>query len=101
MVDSDEDRGRSRRLGAEDQRWSSTCRILGGLMTERSGDIVHDVHYAQGDEERRFLGLASKPRSMVSSDLASKLVATVLLVWPQNHFLGFPNLGLKIVTAVW
>jgi hypothetical protein len=27
--------------------------------------------------------------------LASKPVATVLVVWPQNHSLGFPDLGLK------
>jgi hypothetical protein len=40
MTGSDEDRGRSRRLGAEDQRWSSTGRVLGGLMIEKSGDAV-------------------------------------------------------------
>jgi hypothetical protein len=43
-----------------------------------------------------FLGLASKPRSMVSPDLVSKPVAMVLMVWPQNHSLGFSDLGLKI-----
>jgi hypothetical protein len=43
-----------------------------------------------------FLGLASNPRSMFSPGLASKPVATVLVVWPQNHSLGFPDLGLKI-----
>jgi hypothetical protein len=42
-----------------------------------------------------FLGLASKLRSMVSPSLASKLVATVLVVCPQNQSLGFPGLGLK------
>jgi hypothetical protein len=30
-----------------------------------------------------------------SPSLASKLVATDLMVWPQNHSLGFPGLGLK------
>jgi hypothetical protein len=40
MTGSDEDRGRSRRLGAEDQRWSSTGRVLGGLTIEKSGDAV-------------------------------------------------------------
>jgi hypothetical protein len=42
-----------------------------------------------------FLGSASKPRSTVSISLASKSVATVLVVWPQNHLLRFPGLGLK------
>jgi hypothetical protein len=95
MASSDEDQGRSRRHGAEDRGWSSTGRVLGGRMIERSGDVVCSVHHAQGDEERVFLGSTSKPRSTVSPDLASKSVATVLVVWPQNHSLGFLGLGLK------
>jgi hypothetical protein len=63
MVGSDEDRGRSMRLGVEDRRWSSTGRVLGDRMIERSGDAVCDLHHAQGDEEHEFLGLATKPRS--------------------------------------
>jgi hypothetical protein len=43
---------------------------------------VYGLHRTQGDEERKFLDLASKPRSMVSLSLASKPVATVLVVWP-------------------
>jgi hypothetical protein len=70
--------------------------IHSGRTIEMSGDTVCDLHCAQGDEKCEFLGLASKPRSTVSSDLASKPVATVLVVWPQNHSLGFPGLGLKI-----
>jgi hypothetical protein len=31
----------------------------------------------------------------VSPGLTSKPVATVFVVWPQNHSLGFPGLGLK------
>jgi hypothetical protein len=95
MTGSDEDRGRSRRLGVEDWGWSSTGRVLGCQMINRSGDTVCGLHHAQGDEEREFLSLASKPRSTVSPGLASKSVATVLVVWPQNHSLGFPGLGLK------
>jgi hypothetical protein len=95
MVDSDEDRGMSKRLGAEDRRWSNTGQVLGGRTIERSGDIVYSLHHAQGDEECRFFGLASKPRSTVSPGLASKLVAMVLVVWPQNHSLGFPGWSLK------
>jgi hypothetical protein len=95
MVDNDEDRGSSRRFGAEDQGWSNTGRVLGGLMIERSGDTMCSRHRAQGDKEHGFLGLASKPILMVSSGLASKLVAMVLVVWSQNHSLGFLSLGLK------
>jgi hypothetical protein len=95
MVGSDEDRGRSMRLGVEDRGWSTTGRVLGGRMIERSGDDVCGLHCAQGDEERELLDLSSKPRSTVSPGLASKPVGTVLVVWPQNHSLGFPFSGLK------
>jgi hypothetical protein len=64
-------------------------------MIERSGDAVCGLHRAQGDEEHVFLSSASKPRSMVSPNLASKTVATVLAVWPQNHSLQFSGFGLK------
>jgi hypothetical protein len=60
-----------------------------------SGDAVCDLHCAQGDEEGGFLGSALKPRLTVSPDLASKPVATVHVVWPQNHSLRFSGLGLK------
>jgi hypothetical protein len=70
MAGSDEDRGRSRRLGAEDQGWSSTGRVLDGQTIERLNDAVCGLYCAQGDEERMFLSLASKPRSTVSPDLA-------------------------------
>jgi hypothetical protein len=95
MVGSDEDQGRSRRLSAEDRGWSSTGRVLSGQTIERSSDDVCGLHHAQEDKEHGFLGLASKPRSMVFPGLASKLVATVLVVWHQNHSLRFPDLGLK------
>jgi hypothetical protein len=84
MAGSDVDRGRSRRLGAEDRGWSSMGRVLGCQMIKRSSDTVCGLHLAQGDKECGFLGLASKP------------VATVPVVWPQNYSLGFPSLGLKI-----
>jgi hypothetical protein len=55
MVDNNEDHGRSRRPGAEDRGWlhmsCTQCRII-----RRSGGAVCDLHHAQGDEERRFLG---------------------------------------------
>jgi hypothetical protein len=95
MASSDEDRGRSTRLGAEDRGLSSTSQVLSGQTIERLGDTMCALHLAQGDEEHKFLGSSSKSRSTVSPGLASKPVATVLVVWPQNHSLGFPSLGLK------
>jgi hypothetical protein len=80
MVGSDEDRGRSRKLGAEDRGWSSTGRVLSDQMIERSGDVVCGLHRAQGDEECGFLRLASKPRSTGFPGLASKPMITVLVV---------------------
>jgi hypothetical protein len=56
MMGSDKDRARSRRPGAEDQGWSRTVRVLGGLTIGRLGDTVCGVQRAHGDEERRFLG---------------------------------------------
>jgi hypothetical protein len=85
MVGSDEDRGRNRRLGAENRRWSCIGRVPNGGMIERLGDIVCSLHHAQGDEECRFLSLASKPRSTISPGSTSKPVATILVVWSQNH----------------
>jgi hypothetical protein len=92
---SDVDRVRSRRLGAEGRGWSSTGQVLGGQTIERLGDALCSLHHVLGDVERRFLSLASKPRSMVSPSLASKPMVTTLVVWPQNHSREFPGLGLK------
>jgi hypothetical protein len=55
MTSSDKDRGRSRRLGAEDQGWSGTGRVLGGWTIERSDDVVCSLHRVRGDEEHIFL----------------------------------------------
>jgi hypothetical protein len=95
ITGSDEDHGRSRRSSVEDRGWSSTCRVLGGQTIERSYDAVCGLHHAQRDEKFEFFGSNSKPRSTVSPGLASKSVATVLVVWLQNHSLGFPSLSLK------
>jgi hypothetical protein len=56
IAGSDEDLGRSRRLGAEDQGWSSIGRVLGGWTIERSGDAMCGLYRAQGNEKREFLG---------------------------------------------
>jgi hypothetical protein len=81
---SDEDHDRSRRPGVEDQGWSSTGRVLGGRMIERSRDVVCGLHHARGDEERWFLGLTSKSRLKVSPDLGSKSVATGFPIWASK-----------------
>jgi hypothetical protein len=80
MASSNVDWGRSRKFGAEDRGWLSTGQVLSGQMIEGSGDAVCGLHRVQGDEERGFLGSVSKPRSTVSPGLASKPVATVLVV---------------------
>jgi hypothetical protein len=55
MTGSDEDRGRSRRPGAEDRGWSRIGRVLGDRTIGRSGDVVCDLHRACGNEEYEFL----------------------------------------------
>jgi hypothetical protein len=107
MAGSDEDRGRSRRPGAEDWEWSITDRVLSGWTIERLGDIVCGLHQAQGDDERGFLGLASKPRSTVSHGLALKPVtfsffglglktgSCGLVIWPIKSPRRFLGLCLK------
>jgi hypothetical protein len=97
---SDEDRGRNKRLGAEDRGWSNTSRVLGGRTIERLGDAVCGLHHAQGDEEHGFLGLASKQRSMVYPGLASKPLVWVSRFGPQNWHLWFDDLAHKTTVMV-
>jgi hypothetical protein len=84
MAGIDKDHGRSRRPGAEGREWSSVGRVLGGRTIERSGDTVCGLHRAQGDEECRFLGLASKPRSTVSPGLGLKTGSYRLVIWASK-----------------
>jgi hypothetical protein len=46
MVGSDEDRGRSRRPGAEDRGWLAIGQVLNGWTIRRSGDDVCGLHRA-------------------------------------------------------
>jgi hypothetical protein len=68
---------------------------------------VCGLHHAQEDEERGFLGLASKPRSTISPSLASKSVASGffclglktgsydLVIWASKLLRWFLGLGIK------
>jgi hypothetical protein len=77
MAGNDEDLGRSRRPDTEDRGWSSTGRVLSDRTIGRLSDAICGLHHAQGDEEREFLSLASKPRSTGFPVWASKSVAPV------------------------
>jgi hypothetical protein len=85
MTSTNEYHGKSRRPGAEDQGWSSTCQVLGGRTVERSGDVMCGLHRAQGDEEHEFSWFGLKTK-----------VYRLSLVWPQNYWVRFSGLGLKI-----
>jgi hypothetical protein len=56
MAGSDEDHSRSKRPGAEEWGWSSTCQLLGGRAIRRSSDIVCGLHRTHEDEEHEFIG---------------------------------------------
>jgi hypothetical protein len=78
-----------------------TGQILSGQAIERSGDAMCGLHRARGDEERGFLGWASKPRlticqwfdlkttRIIFSGLASKSVATVFSSLASKSVVGF------------
>jgi hypothetical protein len=71
-------------------------------MIRRSGDAVFSLHRTQGDDERGFLGLTSKPRSTVSPSLASKPVASDFPVWASKPVASdFPVWASKPAVAVW
>jgi hypothetical protein len=112
MVGIDENHGRSRRLGAEDQGWSSIGWVLGGRMIDRSGDVVCSLHRAQGDEVREFLGLTSKLRATSFLVWPQNQGRRFLPIWPQNRWLRvfrfgpqnrqlrFDDFGLKITMTI-
>jgi hypothetical protein len=84
MADIDEDPDMSRRSGAEDRGWSSTYYVLSGQTIERLSDAVCGLYLAEGDEERGFLGLPSKPRSTVCQWFGLKITRTGFLVWASK-----------------
>jgi hypothetical protein len=77
--------------------YGRTGRVLGGRAIGRSGGAMCGLHRACGDEEREFLGSASKPMSMVCEWVCLKTTGTVSHGFgPQNHSDGFLQFGLKI-----
>jgi hypothetical protein len=46
MAGSNEDQGRSRRLGAEHRGWSRIDQVLGSWTIERTGDTMCGLHRA-------------------------------------------------------
>jgi hypothetical protein len=104
MAGSDEDHGRSRRPGTEDQRWSSIGRIPSDRMIERSGDAVCGLCRARGDEEYGFLGLALKARSMICQwfgflGLGLKTGSYGLVIRASKSLRQFLGLDLKTMSA--
>jgi hypothetical protein len=70
--------------------------VLGGRVIERSGGVVCGLYHARGDEERGFLGCASKPRLTVCEWFDIKTLGRFLPVWPQTRWRRFLiGLGLK------
>jgi hypothetical protein len=101
MAGNDEDRGRSRRLGAENRGFSGTSRVLGGRTIRMSDDTVCDPHRTRvGDEKHWFSGLASKPVATVYQWFGLKTTAMLSWFGPQNQGLRFDDLGLKITAMV-
>jgi hypothetical protein len=97
MTDSDNDRGRSRRLGVKD----GTSRVLGSQTIGRSGDTVCNPHHTRGgDEKHGFPGLASKPVVTVCQWFGLKTTTTVFWFGPENQGRRFGDLDLKITTTV-
>jgi hypothetical protein len=65
-------------------------------MIERLGNAVGGLHHEHGDEEHEISWFSLKPKVDVFSWFGLKTGGYSLVVWPQNHSLGFPDLGLKI-----
>jgi hypothetical protein len=64
-----------------------TGQVLGGRAIERSGGAVCGQHRTHGDEERRFLGSALRPRSTVCESFGLKTTQTVSHRFgPQNRW---------------
>jgi hypothetical protein len=98
MTYSDKDRGRSRRLDAEDQRWSNRsgtqwpggrvapCVVCTWHMETRSASFLVEPQ----NQGRRFMsGLTSKPLGRFSLVLPQNQWRRFFSVWPQNRWRWF------------
>jgi hypothetical protein len=86
MAGSDEDHGKSRRLGAEDQGWSSIVRVLGGWVIGRCHVWSAPCTWRWG---ARVSWLSLKMKGEGFPVWASKLATLVWWFGPQNHSVGF------------
>jgi hypothetical protein len=84
MAGSDEDHGRSRRPGAEDEGWSSTCRVLGGQAIKRSGDAMCVCAVYKETRSVGFLVWPQKQGRWFVSSLTSKSTGTGFPVWASK-----------------
>jgi hypothetical protein len=86
MESNDEDRGRSRRLGAEDRGWSSTDQVmLCVVCTVHKEMWSADSLVQPRNKGRRFSRFGLKIGGYDSCGLASKLLAGVSRFGPQNQ----------------
>jgi hypothetical protein len=78
-----------------------TGRVLDGQAVQRSGDVVCGLHRARGDEERRFVGWASKSRSTVYEWFGLKTTRTVFAgLASKPTAIVFSSLTSKLVAMV-
>jgi hypothetical protein len=105
MVDSDKDCGRSMRPSVKDRRWLHTGWVLGDRTIERSSDAVCGLYCAQGDEERGFLGWASKPSLTVYQWFDLKTNGTVCqwfsIKTAWTVFSGFTSKSVVVGFSLW
>jgi hypothetical protein len=74
-----------------------TNRVLGDWTIGRSGHAVCGMHHARGDEEHKFLGRASKPRSTVCQWFGLKTTGTVFSgLASKPVMMVFLQFGLRI-----
>jgi hypothetical protein len=73
-----------------------TGRVLSGRAIERLGGVVCGLHRVRGNEETCFLVEPQNQGRRFVSCLVSKPLGRFTPVWPQNRWLRFPGLGLKI-----
>jgi hypothetical protein len=94
IAGSDEDRGRSRRPGAEDRGWSAQ---VGYSVAERSGDRVMSCAICTMHIEMRSMDFLVEPQNQGRrfSGLGLKTSSSGLVIWASKSPRWFLGLGLK------